>query len=417
MARTNAGARPSRGRRVTWSPYARRARSEADMDRLLWRAIPPGFDGPIIDEFPGERIEAVYLVKASNTKHFRLLSQAEIDRLKLGDLFRAIVHEATTSPREIGEKGMTPTIFGQAVPKDRFFVLVKKHRKHGVFVPVTSRELQGLEGLGEAERYAYIGFRKEGEVFDRNKLTEKDPQYLAKWDPLMLAEGDLDPFSFANLSYPTSLYWSSNLLRAGCLTNLSTQRVLELFEEIDQVTPEQDLSSEMEELKDQENAFIFQLHESTASGEEDPDRPKGTANEQIAAYSARHRDVESVLKPLKEVEDKIFQAVDDSTINAAKAENNVRRKRFEYHNALQAGDIGTLALELYQKEIEEAKIDRDEKQKIKDDMVALAEEMERKPELRPRIPAGAEITEGRMTIINDAMRSLQDRMDSISKQM
>lgn len=137
----------------------------------------------------------------------------------------------------------------------------------------------------------------------------------------------------------------------------------------------------------------------------------------MTAYGIRHRDVESILKPLKEVENKIFQAVDDSTIVAAKAENNVRRKQFEYQDALQTGDTGALALELYKKEIEEAETDRDEKQKMKDEMVALVEEIQRKPELRPRIPAGAEITEGLMTIINDAMRSLRDRMDSIYKQM
>ncbi|KAI4949548.1 hypothetical protein J4E91_005287 [Alternaria rosae] len=116
----------------------------------------------------------------------------------------------------------------------------------------------------------------------------------------------------------------------------------------------------------------------------------------------------------------LYESIDKETPEDVPEELDNQKKRakqFEYQDAPQTGDTGALALVLYKKEIEEAENDRDEKQKMKDEMVALDEEIQRKPELRPRIPAGAEITEGRMTIINDAMRSLRDRMDSIYKQM
>lgn len=76
---------------------------------------------------------------------------------------------------------------------------MKKYRKHGVFAPVTSQELQGLTGLSLKERAVYIGFRKERETFNHSKVTKKDPEFLSLWIPPMLAEGDLSPRSFLNL--------------------------------------------------------------------------------------------------------------------------------------------------------------------------------------------------------------------------
>ncbi|KAH6881526.1 hypothetical protein BKA58DRAFT_415711 [Alternaria rosae] len=216
---------------------------------------------------------------------------------------RRSIASTTTPPRQIGEKGVTRTFYGQAIPKNRFHILVKKYRKHGVFAPVTSRELQGLTGLSLKERAVYIGFRKEGETFSRSKLTEKDPGFLYLCIPLMLAGGDLSPRS------------SLNLLSNVAILVHKSPRMLELYESIDKETPE-DVPEELDNQK--KNERTPPLYESNPDNEEDPDRPKGTADEQMTAYGIRNRDVESILKPLKEVENKTFQAVDDSTIIAAK---------------------------------------------------------------------------------------------------
>jgi hypothetical protein len=49
-------------------------------------------------------------------------------------------------------------------------------------------------------------------------------------------------------------------------------------------------------------------------------------------------------------------------------------------------------------------------------LAALAEEILANPELKPHVPAGTEINKQRMTIINNATKSLQDRIFSIAQQ-
>lgn len=57
-----------RRRSFTPSRYARCAFSEAELGKLLWEALPRRFDSPIVDEYPDENTEAIYLVKPSNTR-------------------------------------------------------------------------------------------------------------------------------------------------------------------------------------------------------------------------------------------------------------------------------------------------------------------------------------------------------------
>jgi hypothetical protein len=91
----------------------------------------------IIDQFPGERTEAVHLIKASNIRHEEELTKYEISGFEPGDLVLARVHESTTDSKgRIGDDSVTLTIFGQAVSKDRFDILLEQHPKCGVFAPI-----------------------------------------------------------------------------------------------------------------------------------------------------------------------------------------------------------------------------------------------------------------------------------------
>jgi hypothetical protein len=185
----------------------------------------------IIDQFPDERTEAVHPIKASNIRHEEELTEYEISGFEPGDLVLARVHESTTdSKSRIGDDSVTLTIFGQAVSKDHFDILLEKHPKYGVFAPIASRGSKGLQGLNEFERISRIGFRNKGEPFDGDRLTSDDPEFLSCHDPLELEQSVLDPWLFIDLSYKTSLYWSSNMRFKGYLKVSSTCRVFELCE-------------------------------------------------------------------------------------------------------------------------------------------------------------------------------------------
>jgi hypothetical protein len=358
------------------------------------------------------------------------------------------VHESTTDPNgSIGDDSITPTLFGQAVSKDRFHVLLKKLPKHGVFAPIASRGSKGLQGLSELERRSRIGFLKKGEPFDRSRLTEGAPEFLSCHDPLELEKGDLDPWSFMDLSYPTSVSWSSNIRWKGYLTRSSTCRALELYEnsrpadsepgnEATLITPttdkdatsrdmsrsgpeplEEDISfpSALEELVKQGDYKEPTLDKPTSDGEDDPDRPKGTAEEQRKAYSLRNTDISSVLRDQIATENKLFRDVEDITTLTAEAERHARRTQLEYQDAIASG-AGEHAVELFKKAADEALLDRDAKRRERDTMTALADDILAHPELRPRVPVGAEIDERKMTIINNATKSLRDRINSIAMQ-
>jgi hypothetical protein len=88
------------------------------------------------------------------------------------------------------------------------------------------------------ERHCRVGFRKAEENFDRDKLTAGDPEFLSLHDPVELRQGVLDRWSFLDLSYRTSLYWSSNIQFKGYLTRSDTRRVLELYDSLRRVSPD-----------------------------------------------------------------------------------------------------------------------------------------------------------------------------------
>ena len=423
--------------------YTRPARSPEDETRakgLLRQALPIGWDGPVIDQFPGERIEAVYLVRPSNIRHAERLSEREIEELELGDLIRAKVCEATTNiSHNIGDHAVTPTVYGMMICKFRYFVLLEKHPKHGVFAPITSHEEKGLKGLSRLERQTHFGFRKEGEPFDRSRLTEGDPEYLSLNDPLELRNGVLDPESFADLSYPTSLYWSSNISWKGCLNDTSTQRVLEAYESMrtsttepanetgppesfieNEATPGTDSRPILEPSEQIDNLWGVGGHELSTpntNGENDPDPPKGTAEEQKAAFVRRQSDITTALRPQKQIEEILVREIESATLVAAEAENKARKAKLDYKINLSTGDAGEYALELLKEAAEQAAHDCARKQMLKKSMVALFEDVLSNPDLRPRVAVGEEVNQERMTIINNAAHSLKCRLESIWEQM
>ncbi|KAH6863175.1 hypothetical protein B0T12DRAFT_478513 [Alternaria alternata] len=366
------------------SRYASLVRSDAELNTRLCSALPVDWDGLIVDQYPDEQTEAIYLIKASNIRQERALTENEISRFEPGDLVLANVHEPTTDPNgRVGDDDVTATIFGQAVSKARFHILLEKHPKHGVFAPIGSRGLKGLQGLSEMERHCRVGFRKAEENFDRDKLTAGDPEFLSLHDPVELRQGVLDRWSFLDLSYRTSLYWSSNIQFKGYLTRSDTRRVLEL---------------------------------SASNDKDDPDRPKGTAEEQKRAFTKRNMENASVVQDLVKTEKKLFKDVDDATLSAAQAEIHARKTVLEYQDMVSTGTAGEHALELFKNAAEQAVLDRDTAREKRDRLTASVEEVLAHPELRPRVPAGTDINEQRLTIINNATKSLQDRLQSIAKQ-
>ena len=423
--------------------YTRPARSPEDETRakgLLRQALSIGWDGPVIDQFPGERIEDVYLVRPSNIRHAERLSEREIEELKLGDSIRAKVCEATTDiSHKIGDHAVTPTVYGMMICKFCYFVLLEKHTKHGVFAPVTSHEENGLKGLSRLERQAHFGFRKEGDHFDRSRLTEGDPEYLSLNDPLELRNGVLDPESFANLSYPTSLYWSSIISWKGCLNDTSTRRVLEACESMrtsatepadetgppgpfieNEATPGADLHPILEPSEQIDHLWGDGGHELSTpntNGENDPDQPKGTAEEQKAAFDRRQSDITTALRPQVQIEESLVREIESATLLVAAAEDKARKAKLDYKVKLSTGEAGEYASESFKEAAEQAAHDCTRKQMLKDSMVALFEDVLSNPDLRPRVAVGEEVNQERMTIINNAAHSLKCRLKSIWKQM
>ena len=421
----------------------RHVENETRAKRKLRQALRPGWDGPVIDQFPGERVEAVYLVKTSNISCAERLSEREVDELQLGDLIRTTVCESTTNTNHsFGLNGTTPSYHGMKISKFRYHILVKKHPKHGVFAPISSREKKGLEDLSEAERLTRVGFCNEGETFNRAELTEDDSEFLSLNDPLELHKGSLDPGSFADLSYPTSLYWSSNLIVKGYLKDSSTRRVLDMFERTCITTTEpveengtstitvgdghtsttdrQSISEPLKEMEALAGGTHFEapsLDDRTADGENDTDKPKGTANEQKAAFDRRQSVISSALRPQKEIEESLVREIENATLLAAEAENKARKAKFEYEVKLSTGEAGEYALESCKEAAEQAAHDCARKQQLKDSMIALFDDVLSNPDLRPRVAVGEEVNQERMTIINNAAHSLKCRLESIWGQM
>jgi hypothetical protein len=149
---------------------------------------------------------------------------------------------------------------------------------------------------------------------------------------------------------------------------------------------------------------------------DDPDRPKGTAEEQKRAFTKRNTEVASVVQDLVRAEEKLFKDVNDATLLAAQAEIHARRALIDYQDMMSAGTAGEHALELFKNAAEQAVLDRDTAREKRDRLTASVEEVLAHPELRPRVPAGTDINEQRLTIINNATKSLQDRLQSIAKQ-
>lgn len=115
-------------------------------------------------------------------------------------------------------------------------------------------------------------------------------------------------------------------------------------------------------------------------------------------------------------EKKFFKDVDDATLSAAQAEIHARKTLLEYQDMVSTGTAGEHALELYKIAAEQAVLDRDMALEKRDRLTASVEEVLAHPELRPRVPAGTDINEQRLTIIKNATRSLQNRLQSIAKQ-
>jgi hypothetical protein len=115
-------------------------------------------------------------------------------------------------------------------------------------------------------------------------------------------------------------------------------------------------------------------------------------------------------------EEKLFKDVNDATLLAAQAEIHARRALIDYQDMMSAGTAGEHALELFKNAAEQAVLDRDTAREKRDRLTASVEEVLAHPELRPRVPAGTDINEQRLTIINNATKSLQDRLQSIAKQ-
>ena len=451
------GSHPQRPSGVTRPPLKRRrsryaslVRSDAELNTRLSSALPVDWDGLIIDQYPDEQTEAIYLIKASNIRQERALTENEISRFEPGDLVLANVHEPTTDPNSrVGDDDVTATIFGQAVSKARFHILLEKHPKHGVFAPIGSRGLKGLQGLSETERRCRVGFRKAKENFNRDRLTAGDPEFLSLHDPVELRQGVLDRWSFLDLSYRTSLYWSSNIQFKGYLTRSDTRRVLELYDSLRRVSPDssnraepltspadndtatrpllplspeyvrQDInlrSAAFYEVAGQADYEQPTLDKSASNDKDDPDRPKGTAEEQKRAFTKRNMENASVVQDLVKTEKKLFKDVDDATLGAAQAEIHARKTLLEYQDMVSTGTAGEHALDLFKNAAEQAVLDRDTAQEKRDRLTASVEEVLAHPELRPRVPAGTDINEQRLTIINNATKSLQDRLQSIAKQ-
>lgn len=429
--------------------YSRLTRSDEELDRRLELALPVGWDGLIIDQYPDEQTEAVYLVKASNIRQERILTEQQISEFRPGDLVLASVHEPTTDPNSrVGDDSITATMFGKAVSKDRFHILLEKHPKHGVFAPIGSRGSKGLQGLSETERLCRVGFRKAGEHFDRDRLTDEDPEFLSLNAPVELAQGVLDRWSFLDLSYRTSLYWSSNIRFRGYLHRSDTRRVLELCESMsrvnlassngatpsisppdrnavtrpdsprsaDSIEQDIDLGPVLWEMTGQNDYEQSTFDKPDLDDNDDPDRPKGTAEEQKRAFTKRNTEVASVVQDLVRAEEKLFKDVNDATLLAAQAEIHARRALIDYQDMMSAGTAGEHALELFKNAAEQAVLDRDTAREKRDRLTASVEEVLAHPELRPRVPAGTDINEQRLTIINNATKSLQDRLQSIAKQ-
>lgn len=429
--------------------YSRLIRSDEELDRRLELALPVGWDGLIIDQYPDEQTEAVYLVKASNIRQERILTEQQISEFRPGDLVLASVHEPTTDPNSrVGDDSITATMFGKAVSKDRFHILLEKHPKHGVFAPIGSRGSKGLQGLSETERLCRVGFRKAGEHFDRDRLTDEDPEFLSLNAPVELAQGVLDRWSFLDLSYRTSLYWSSNIRFRGYLHRSDTRRVLELCESMsrvnlassngatpsisppdrnavtrpdsprsaDSIEQDIDLGPVLWEMTGRNDYEQSTFDKPDLDDNDDPDRPKGTAEEQKRAFTKRNTEVASVVQDLVRAEEKLFKDVNDATLLAAQAEIHARRALIDYQDMMSAGTAGEHALELFKNAAEQAVLDRDTAREKRDRLTASVEEVLAHPELRPRVPAGTDINEQRLTIINNATKSLQDRLQSIAKQ-
>jgi hypothetical protein len=158
------------------------------------------------------------------------------------------------------------------------------------------------------------------------------------------------------------------------------------------------------------------FNKSASNGVDDPDRPKGTAEEQHKAYSIRNTDLLSAIRAQKETEDKFFRYVDGFTLRTAQTEIHARKTQLDYQDIISSGTTGEHAVELFKKAAEQAALDCDTARRKSDMLTALAEEMLANTELRPRVPAGTEINKQRMTIINNATKSLQDRIFSIAQQ-
>ncbi|CAN9365593.1 unnamed protein product [Alternaria alternata] len=149
---------------------------------------------------------------------------------------------------------------------------------------------------------------------------------------------------------------------------------------------------------------------------DDPDRPKGTAEEQKRAFTKRNAEAASVVQDPVKAEEKLFKDVNDATLLAAQAEIYARRTQLDYQDMVAVGTAGEHALELFKSAAEQAVLDRDTARDKRDRSTASVDEVLAHPELRPRVPAGTEINEQRLTIINNATKSLQDRLKSIAKQ-
>jgi hypothetical protein len=416
---------------------------ETDAKNKIRRALPRHWDGPVIDHAPTERIEAIHLIRGSNIKPAQRLSELENARLRPGTLVRAKVCETTTNMNHnVEDYGVTSTVYGLMIVKARYHILLRKYTKHGVFAPVTTRQAKGLKDLSEEERLTRIGFRKEGERFDRDSLTEEDHEFLSLHDPLELKEGVLNPGSFVDLSYPTSLYWSSDIVWEGCLTDSNTRRALEVYWNIYSIGPKHvneiessdktsadearitaDPRPEAEPLQQMqdlaENAYFdgSTPDEQTSDHDDDPDRPKQTVEQIAAAYSSRWWTVTSALCYQKGTEEELFQEADEITLLEAEAQNKARRAQFAYLEAISVGTARDFVMQLSKETAEKAVADFNLLKRKKDAIVALAEDVLSNRDLRPRVAAGQDVDRERTTLINNATKSLKDRMDSIARQM
>ncbi|MCJ1223949.1 hypothetical protein MMC12_000592 [Toensbergia leucococca] len=154
------------------------------------------------------------------------------EKFKLGMIIRAVLHEPDftggrgTSNITVAGNYTTNTTYGPVHSKCRKMIIVALYEDNYVCLPLYTHNGRGLQSKANPDEFVSIkDHRMKGEF---TRLSKHQVAVTEKLHP------DIHPFhlkSTAHLTYPVSRQYSLPVIVEGELHNLSTQGLIELFQE------------------------------------------------------------------------------------------------------------------------------------------------------------------------------------------